>query len=276
MLPRYFFGRLRVDRVLFTRFSEWLLAGYHRQTRIQRTLRVLGAPLIWAWRGLMSALVPRLTGMPAHMVPATPVTSGAQNIGIGDGFYQAVAAGRIEAKRAALAGFSGPSTLRLESGEDLKADVIIFATGWKQQIPFLEEALLNEIRRDGHFHLFRQILPPQERRLGFVGYASSANAPLTAEVSAHWLSACFRDELPLPDAEAMDTEIERVRAWAGTVFPKRDAGYFIGGYVSSYVDELMRDMGLRARRLGPLEEYLGPIWAERYAGLETERRRLRR
>jgi dimethylaniline monooxygenase (N-oxide forming) len=276
MLPRYFFGRVRVDRVLFTRLSEFLLPTYHSVGRGQAALRMAAAPLLWVWRRAMSKLVPRLTGMPRYMVPETLVTSGAQNIGIGEKFYRALRQGSVRAKQVRELAFSGEDRLRIDDSDEIEADVVIFATGWEQGLPFLDPKLRREALREGRFHLYRHILPPAEPRLGFVGYASSANSPLTSEVAAHWLSQCFLRELQLPDPAAMDREIARVREWAATTFPRRSEGYFIGGYVAQYIDELLRDMGLSPRRAASLlSEFCGPIWAQRYAGLAAERARLR-
>jgi dimethylaniline monooxygenase (N-oxide forming) len=272
VLPRYFFGRLRVDRVVFTRLSEWLLPAYHRTSTVNAALRVVAAPLIWLWRRTMSGIVPRLTGMPAGMVPETPVTSGSESIGIGERFFQLLREGSVHARRSGIRAFSGGGLLELDTGEQLKADVVIFATGWQQEVPFLEPGLAREVLRDGRFHLFRNILPPGERRMGFVGYASSSNCPLTAEVSAHWLAHWFGGDLNLPGAAEMEREIARVRNWTRRTFPKRDAGYFIGPYVAHYVDELLRDMDFPTRRMtNVIAEYVAPLWAERYAGLAKER-----
>lgn len=276
MLPRYFFGRMRVDRVMFTRLSEWLLPAHHRAGRLERGVRLAAAPLLWLWRRGLSRLVPRLTGMPPHMVPETVLTSGAENIGIGETFYEALQQGSVQAKRAGIAAFSSAETMRLDTGEDVDADVVVFATGWHQQVSFLDAELRRHVFPQGHFHLFRHILPPGEPRLGVIGYASSANCPLTSEISAHWLSQCFRGELSLPDVAEMEREIARVRQWTATTFPKRNEGYFIGGYVAQYVDELMRDMQLSTwRTTNPFSEYLAPIWAERYNAVTDERRRAR-
>ncbi len=274
VLPRYFFGRLRVDEVFFSRVSEKLLPAYHRAPRLETVSRTLAAPFLWLWRRGMSRLIRRLTGMPPIMAPEIPVTSGAEGIGIGEEFFDVLRRGSAEARRTDTITFSGSDTVQLDSGEQIEADLVIFATGWRQGVPFLDAGLRRQIEADGRFQLFRYILPPRERRLGFVGYASSGNCVLTSEIASHWLSQCFRGELPLPDAAAMEEEIARVREWTAKVFPKRSEGYFIGGYVSQYIDELMRDMGLRTRRTSnPFEEYLAPLWAERYRGLAEERRR---
>jgi dimethylaniline monooxygenase (N-oxide forming) len=236
ILPRYFFDRVRVDRVLFTRLSEFLLPAYHRVGRGEAALRVVAAPLLWLWRRGMSRLVSRLTGMPQHMVPETVVTSGAENIGIGEEFYHALRQGLVRAKRVHDLAFSGEDRIRIDENHDIDADVVIFATGWEQEVPFLDPELRQAVRSDDGFHLFRQILPPAEPQLGFVGYASSANSPLTSEVAAHWLSQCFRGELELPDRAAMERDIARVREWAERVFPKRAEGYFVGGHVAHCLD----------------------------------------
>jgi hypothetical protein len=97
--------------------------------------------------------------------------------------------------------------------------------------------------------------------LGFIGYASSTACQLTSEVGAHWLSQCFRGELHLPSAADMSREVARVLEWAGAVFPARSNGYFVGPYVSHYLDELLRDMKLPSKQAGNVfAEYLNPLY----------------
>ena len=274
MSPRYFPGDIRVDKVFLTRLSEKTLPAYYRTSRPETVIRTVLAPFLWLWRQGMSWLVSRVTGMPPSMVPEQPVTSGAENIGIGTRFYEALREGSARAKCAEIRSFSRMNTLQLKTGEEIEADLVIFATGWRQDLSLLDSGLREEIRREGKFHLYRHILPPGERRLGFVGYASAANSPLTSEIAAHWLSQCFLGELQLPDVVTMEQEIDRIHQWAQEVFPNRNEGYFVGGYVSSYVDELMQDMGLSTRRKESFfSEYFKPVYARRYKGLGEERRR---
>jgi dimethylaniline monooxygenase (N-oxide forming) len=272
MLPRYF-GRTRVDRMMFTRLSELTLPAYHRVPQIEIVLRRLGAPLLWLYRRMISRLVVRLVGIPDDMVPDRSPHSGAENIGIGEAFYQVLRQGLVQARRTQNVSFAGKDRVQLDSGEQLPADIVICATGWCQNLAFLDAGLRQEIEVNGRFQLYRHILPPQEQHLGFVGYASSANCPLLSELAAHWLSQCFRGELALPSANEMAEEIERVLQWTREVFPKRPEGYFIGAFVAHYADDLLRDMGLRTRRTESLlSEYLMPLWADRYKGLTKERR----
>jgi dimethylaniline monooxygenase (N-oxide forming) len=210
------------------------------------------------------------------MRPAVPLPTGIENSGVGDGFYRALRQRRARAVRAGVDSYAGSRAIRLDTGEQVDADVIVFATGWRQDLSFLDPDLRAAVERNGRFRLYRHVLPPGEPHLGFVGYASSIACPLTSEIAAHWLSQCFRGELALPGVGEMEREIDRVHGWAREVFPDRHEGFFIGPYIAHYADDLMRDMGLRTRRTrNVLVEYAGPFWAERYRDLTNERRRAR-
>jgi dimethylaniline monooxygenase (N-oxide forming) len=276
MIPRYF-GETRVDDVLFNRFSEKIFPAYHKATKTEKAFRFLASPLIWLWTKIVSKIVMRQSEMPEQMIPDVPLISGIENNGIGTEFYQVLNNnGRTTIKRARITSFSDRDKLKLDTGEEIETDVVIFATGWSQDVSFIDADLRRTIRRDGWFQLYRHILPPKEQRLGFVGYASSGNNPLTSEISAHWLSQHFRGELLLPNGSEMEQEIERVRSWTQKVFPRRNEGYFIGAYVGSYIDELMLDMGLKTKRTEKFfDEYWGAFWSKRYKDVKEERLQLR-
>ncbi len=74
--------------------------------------------------------------------------------------------------------------------------------------------------------------------MGFIGYASLTACQFTSETAAHWLSQNFLDKLSLPDKNDMES-------WCERVFPSSSKGFFIGPYISHYVDQLMNDMGYR-------------------------------
>jgi dimethylaniline monooxygenase (N-oxide forming) len=217
-----------------------------------------------------------LLGMPRSLVPDHPLPTGFENIGIGVEFYDVLRRGKLSTRRARIAEFGGPTTILLDTGDRVEADVLIFATGWRQSIDFLDAALRDDVQRGVKFHLYRYILPPHEPRIGFIGYASSIACQLTSEIAAHWLSQCFRGELTLPAVAEIEREISRVHAWADEIFPARPEGYFIGPFLAHYIDELMRDMRLETRRTRHfLSEYFAPLWPSRYRDVGEERRRAR-
>lgn len=276
MVPRYLPGRIRMDRLFVTRLTESFLPIYHRPTRFEALLHRRGAPLVRTFWKLQNYMIPRICGTPPEMIPLEVLPSGIEKSGVGDWFYRLLAEGRASVRHGRIVAFTGPNTLQIEPGGELPADVVILATGWRQDVSFLRPDLRKAVRRNGQFRLYRHILPPAEPHLGFVGYASSGTCPLISELSAHWLSQCFRGELGLPSVTEMEQEIDRVLAWTAEVFPERAAGYFIGLYIAHFADDLLRDMGLRTRRSGNIfSEYFGRFWAERYTGIAEERWRSR-
>jgi hypothetical protein len=161
----------------------------------------------------------------------------------------------------------------LASGDRVAADVVIFATGWRQTFAFLAPELKSTVLHDSHFRLYRHILPPTEQRLGFIGYASSTACQLTSEISAHWLSQNFRGELTLPAVAEMEAEVQRVGAWLADVFPARPQGYYLGPYLAHHIDDLVADMGLPTRRTSNVvAEYLGAFSPARYREVAEQRR----
>jgi dimethylaniline monooxygenase (N-oxide forming) len=275
MVPRYLFGAIRMDRLFMTRFSE-LLLRYHRPSRVEALLHGPGKPLVRLFWRAQSSLLARTVEMPRMLRPEHPLPMGFENIGVGGELYEVLRQKRLAPKRGGIASFAGATTVELDSGEQVEADTVVFATGWRQDVSFLEEDLRASVRKNGKFQLYRNILPPREPHLGFVGYASSIACQLTSELAAHWLSQCFRGELCLPSAADMEAKIARVQQWVDEVFPRRKESYFIGPFLAHYVDELMRDMGLKTHRTrDPFTEYLAPFMPSRYRGLGEERRRAR-
>ncbi|MFI6243725.1 hypothetical protein ACIBEF_28035 [Micromonospora sp. NPDC050795] len=77
----------------------------------------------------------------------------------------------------------GRPAARLADGTVLPADLVICGTGFRQHVPFFDEALHARLQDDaGNFMLYRQILPIGVPRLTFAGYNSSFFSPLSAEM----------------------------------------------------------------------------------------------
>ncbi|HKG91889.1 MAG TPA: FAD-dependent oxidoreductase [Gemmatimonadaceae bacterium] len=276
MVPRYFPGGVPADRVLLSRLTELLLPPYHTRGAVTRLLHRCGAPALRALWRMQSRRIGDLLDLPPDLRPAQPLPAGIESVGVDDGFGALVRSGAVRAKRTGVAAF-GRRSVVLDGGEHVDAELVVFATGWTQDASFLGDSLREQVVRGGRYHLYRHILPPSERRVGFVGYASSAACPLTSEIAAHWLSQCFLGGIPLPSRVEMDAEIARVLGWSRRTFPSRAEGVFIGPYVPSYVDQLLGDMGLRTKRspMSLVGEYTEPVWPQRYRSVADERRQRR-
>jgi hypothetical protein len=272
MWPRYVLGLINLQWLMFSRMAADLV-GYYRMSAAAGRLHTR-APFVVAaaWRLMTRFLRAQSRGAGA-LVPDFALPEHIESVGVGTDTYDLVREGRLIAKRAEISRFVGPETVELSTGETMKADLVVFATGFSQQLPFLHASVREAIQRDGGFHLYRCILPPRHRTLALNGYNSSTACQLTAEVAAHWISDCFAGRLDLPRAEQMDREIAARRAWLGRVMPGRSDGFFLGPCGVHYVDELLRDMGLSTRRRRSwLAEHFLPAWPSNYATLGAERR----
>ena len=275
MWPRYLAGVVNTQWLMFSRLTAAALR-YHRLGRAEAWLHGAGAPLVRLLWSSITRLLRAHAGIRGSLLPEAPLPQHIESIGIGTEAYGLVRSGRIRPKKGAIRRFRGGRAIELDDGEVLEADLVIFATGFRQAVPFLEDPLRRRIERADGFHLYRFILPPGVERLGFVGYNSSTACQLTSEVAAHWLSDCFLGRLRLPAVDAMDREIARVRRWTAEVMPGRGRGFFVGPYVLPHLDELMADMGLSTVRSGNfVAENLLPMWPARYRRLAEERRQER-
>ncbi|WP_405135879.1 flavin-containing monooxygenase [Nocardia sp. NBC_01388] len=274
MAPRWFPGRVPADQVLLGRVTE-LFLPYHRRDRVERFLHGRGRVLTRIFWRTVELLLRVLLRMPPVLVPDQRLPHGLENAGFTSEFYDLVRHGRIDLRRDTIAEFGDDAAVRLTGGDRLEADIVLFATGWRQTLPFLTAELLATVLQDSQFRLYRHILPPTEPRLGFVGYASSTACQLTSEVSAHWLSQVFGGGLTLPGADAMSIEIDRVQSWLAEEFPGRAQGFYVGPHLIHHIDELLTDMGVSTRRTrNVVTEYFGTFTPARYTDLTEQRQSL--
>jgi cation diffusion facilitator CzcD-associated flavoprotein CzcO len=75
MLPRYMFGRIRVDKVLVNRFSE-LFVKYHHRSRTEAFLHGPGRWIVRLWWRQNASMIRRMVGMPESFVPEEPLSAG--------------------------------------------------------------------------------------------------------------------------------------------------------------------------------------------------------
>ena len=274
MTPRYLLGFIPADFLVVSKLSGSLLR-YHRFRRWEKFLHTTGAPFVRVWWSAFSKLFSKLTKMPKKMIPP-PLPTELERVGVGAEFFTQLSDNKATVTIGEIGRFHRDH-VELLDGTTMPADLVIFATGWKQSIDFIDPTLRDEIvDHSGRFHLYRQILPTTIPNLGFIGYASSFAAQMTAEVGAHWLSQCFLGAIDLPSPQAMEDEINQVHQWAQEVMPSRREGYFVGAYMTNYVEDLLEDMKVPTNRTKNfVSEFLGPCLASRFATLTEERRAVR-
>ncbi|WP_326734088.1 hypothetical protein [Streptomyces sp. NBC_01022] len=275
MIPeRLLLGLVGYKWILFTRLGEALLPRYHDPacgSLPDRLAERVKRALWWLITRdmLFSTGLYRLTRelRPAHALPFHLAHAGAMP----RGYARAVRRGLITAKVSAVEAYTDKGLL-LPSGEEVAADVIVFATGHRRLFPFLDTSVRVH-DDDGRLRLYRGIVPPGVDRLGFVGFRQVFNNVMGVQLTAQWLTRHFRATLrTTPGEHEMRADTDARLAWQEQVLPG-SGGYDFGPYDIHCADELLRDMGLPSRRAGNLlAEYLLPGGeAHRYAGLTRSR-----
>lgn len=282
-MPKRFAGIIPLRYVLTTRFSEMLFRD--RELRgAEKVLHTAGKPFVWLfWRGVEALLRATYRLGRCGMVPEERIER-LVNCMLSlatDGFYAAVRDGRIATRKAGVRALHA-GAMELDTGERVRADTVVFATGFRQEVPFLEEGVRRTVQDEaGVFHLYRNLVHPDVPRLAFVGYNSSLYSQLTSEIGARWAARWFTGELRLPPREAVLREVRSRWEWVRANRPAGVAsGTCIIPFTFHYIDDLLRDMGARTvrRPLNRFREVMLPVDPSMYANLKAEldRNRARR
>ncbi|MDF3145655.1 MULTISPECIES: NAD(P)/FAD-dependent oxidoreductase [unclassified Streptomyces] len=271
MVPeRLLLGLVGYKWILFSRFGEALLPRYHDPACVRPIDRIDERVKRALWRLITRDMLfsTGLYRLPRHLRPAHPLPFHLAHAGVMPrGYVRAVRRGLIAAKVSAVEAYTD-SGLRLDTGEEVTADVIVFATGHHKVFPFLDPSVPVHDSA-GRLRLYRGIVPPGAAQLGFVGFRQVFNNIMGVELTAHWLTSHFLSTLrSAPSEQEMREAIDARLAWQERVLPG-SGGYDFGPYDIHCADELLHDMGLPSRRAGNLlAEYLLPGGvAHRYAGL---------
>ncbi|MFI2435379.1 flavin-containing monooxygenase [Streptomyces sp. NPDC018693] len=271
MVPeRLLLGLVGYKWILFTRLGEALLPRYHDPACIRAIDRIDERVKRALWWLITHDMLfsTGLYRLPKHLRPARALPFHLAHAGVMPrGYVQAVRHGLIAPKVSAVEAYTEQG-LRLATGEEVTADVIVFATGHHKVFPFLDRRVPVHDSA-GRLRLYRGIVPPDADRLGFVGFRQVFNNIMGMELTAHWLTRHFRATLrTTPGEQEMQNTIDARLAWQEQVLPG-SGGYDFGPYDIHCADELLHDMGLPSHRAGNLlAEYLLPGGlAHRYAGL---------
>ncbi|MDF5710327.1 MAG: NAD(P)/FAD-dependent oxidoreductase [Nostoc sp. S4] len=251
-IPRFFFGVLNMKYVLLSRFAEAWLPYRHLQG-IERLLHTVGKPLVWLyWRVCEMLLGLHLDVHAFEMQPSKPLNQSLDCGGISvlpPNFRKHLRSGKIRTFKTAIARLM-PGGVELATGEHLPADIVILATGFRQDIPFLEEKYHQLIIDNQNiFHLYRHLIHPDIPQMGFVGYNSSFYCQLTSEIGARWLAEYVKGNLVLPSNSAMYDEMATEWQWSKTYWNYIDNnGTCIAPFHLHHIEQLINDMGVKSHK----------------------------
>ena len=190
-----------------------------------------------------------------------------------DGFYERVGTGTIGVRRdrvvERLLEKDGRPHVELSDGEVLPADVLVCATGFRQEVPFLDADVQRRITDErGNFQLWRQIQPLTVPRLFFSGYNSSFFSPLSAEMAAVWIADLLIGGHELPPLEERRTTVQERLAW----MEERTDGHHARGtniipFSLHNIDEVLDDTGLNVGPARRALQWLMPLDPAAYSGV---------
>jgi dimethylaniline monooxygenase (N-oxide forming) len=99
-------------------------------------------------------------------------------------------------------------SVRFADGSREQVERIVYATGYRIELPFLSPSLVSTTSRD--FPLYRRIAPPHLSGLFFAGFVDAPGGLLpVVEAQGEWIAAVLGGGLSLPPPEAMWHAIER-------------------------------------------------------------------
>jgi hypothetical protein len=196
---------------------------------------------------------------------------------IPDDFIRLKREGRIIGKLGIIDEIVDETTIRLNSGEELQADMIISATGFVRRFPFFSEKHaqmmgLTASNGDTELNLYRQVIPVGIPNIAFIGFTESVGHWVIAEVASHWISDYFLIRLKIPySQQEMCQEIKTIQTFVRKLFSHSTFSYRY--YWTAPLEIYLKDMGLTLHRTNNwISEYFGVYRPERLKGLHYERR----
>merc|ERR1712217_830219 len=261
----------------YSRFGHATLPVHHDVAAIEKVIHLLATPLKWIWWRLVELMFRFQFGLSGDLVPSSRIEhdlfSGGQILSYE--FRDMLREGQVMAQKGGIARFT-PSGVELADGSEMRADIVVFGTGFMKSYAYLDSALQARLnrQRDG-LYLYRNIFPTQVRDLCFIGAETSTfNNILTQGLQALWLRRVLSGEVQLPAPDAMEAGVARDKDWKQSWMPKKgDRAAILQLHKMKYHDQLCKDMGVNHKRKGwnLLAEAFAPYSAADYTGLFVDK-----
>ncbi|OZF26143.1 NAD(P)/FAD-dependent oxidoreductase [Rhodococcus sp. 14-2483-1-2] len=274
-VPRKIAGVVNFKIPLLTRLGEALFP-YHTLHGFERLLNGPGNGLRRSLLNLIGTISIKQYDLETHgLVPRgrmIDIITGAIGLGT-EGFFEQVSNGTIKVHRDQIIDrmFEKDSRpmVELRDGTQLKADLVLCATGFRQGTPFLDDAIQTRILdRDGNFLLYRNIRPADVPNLYFNGYNSSFFCPLNAEIAALWIAADLQNALDLPSEDEMRRSAQKQVEFFDTI---TNGHHSCGGNIIPFsmhnVDDVLQDIGTNISKFARASQWFRPIDPAAYAKL---------
>ncbi len=248
-VPKRFYGVLNFKYILLTRLGENLFP-YIRRSGMPKFLHTkIGKPVRNGLLGLVQAVSSNQLKLKAtDLHPGNSLETIARaNVSLAsDNFFNKVQAKEITVHKGASIESLQPGKATLSTGEVVDADIIVCGTGWKQQVPFLQESVMKQVLdENGDFFLFKNQIPIGVTNLAFNGYNSSFYSQLNSEIGALWLAEAFTNGFELPSESKRIAYTKEYLAWSKERSNgKNSRGTNIIPFSLNHIDDLLEDVGI--------------------------------
>ncbi|MFJ9393124.1 flavin-containing monooxygenase [Nocardioides sp. NPDC101246] len=274
-MPRKIKGVLNYKVLLLTRMGEGLFP-YQSISGAEKVLHAGGSKMAGSMVGSVESVTSsQLKLKKLGLLPKGQFTDIARStVSLAtEGFFEGVEAGDIAVERdteiAAFVTKDGKPYAELANGRAVPADVVVTATGFKQELPFFSEEICDQLTDDnGDYQLYRQILPLGVKDLTFAGYNSSFFSPLSAEMSAVWIGSHLGGGHEVPPVEEMEAHVTERLAWMRERTDNHHArGTNIIPFSMHNIDEVLSDVGIDVSKRVKAVQWLLPINPKAYASI---------
>ncbi|XP_051113702.1 probable flavin-containing monooxygenase 1 [Andrographis paniculata] len=244
--------------LFFTRFSE-LLVHKPGEGFFSSALATLLSPLRWAISKFVESHIRwKLPLKKYGMIPKESFVreaSSCQILFLPENFYDKVVDGSIVFRKSQHFSFCKEGLMIEGEVNPIKADVVIFATGYKGDEKlkniFVSPTFQNYIfgSPKSSVPLYRQMIHPRIPQLAVIGYSESLSNLYTIEMWCKWLGFFLDQSFSLPSIKEMEDDLKKwdayMKKYAGNGKFRRGC---IGGVHIWYNDQLCKDIGCNPRR----------------------------
>mmetsp|Transcript_26212 Transcript_26212/g.102633 ORF Transcript_26212/g.102633 Transcript_26212/m.102633 type:complete len:503 (-) Transcript_26212:153-1661(-) len=253
-------------KILSSRLFGKLLAPYYGDSELSKALHHIASPFSWVFFRLLEALLLTNYRLPPRLWPKSKVNEDLLSSSIclvPKPYLQAVRRGAIDVRVGGISEI-GRKSIRLSTGEEVDADVIILGTGWKRSVKPLNDDLLKRLKAENDgIWVYKHIVSPNVENFAFIGHASSFMNPVTFDLQARWLVGWLCEDFKKPSKKEMEEDVENMKkSRRGLINECEHRAGFIQLQQAAYHDDLLTDMGMNPKRnegiLGWIEHYLSP------------------
>jgi dimethylaniline monooxygenase (N-oxide forming) len=284
-VPRNVLGIIPMEYLLYNRFGQGTLPRWQECGPVELFFHTALYPLIWFyWRVVEFILILQLGlwGSCAHLRPKLAIEN---DIYAGHGvichpeMFSLCHQKKIETMNGAIQCILPNGEIKLKSGQVVKADEIVFATGFQRTYDFFPQELVAKKEEDGFF-AYRQMLVPRIPDIAFLNSNVTTFSNITTPaLQARWLVEVIKGNIVLPNMDELESIVEKDKAWRRKhlAFAGAARGYLVQLQQIRYWDSLLRDMGANVQRkqsmFGPmvrsLKELFEPVHPADYKSIIT-------